>query len=200
MQLAVDTVEPLSSIAEDTELVPDDAMGNDLEPERQEMQHIHADDQPAEADPTKEIAMILPTPAQRSAIHRAHVNLGHPVKSEFLRALRISGMAQGLRQWIKHHYSCPACESCRKPGVRRPAVLSRSFAFNVVVGFDSVELHAPGLPGEWYLNVVCWGSRYQQLYRMGDSPNSEAACRGLMTWIRCYGLMEAAVIDGGSEA
>eukprot|EP00971_Amphidinium_carterae_P349029 6490808-Amphidinium_carterae.1 len=156
-------------------------------------------DQPAEPLEVPEVAIQTPTPAQRTAIHRAHVNLGHPTKAEFLRALRISGMAQGLRLWIKHHYSCPACDSCRKPGVRRPAILSRSFAFNVVVGFDSVELHAPGLPGDWYLNVTCWGSRYQQLYRMGDSPTSEAACKGLMTWVRSYGLMEAAVIDGGVE-
>eukprot|EP00971_Amphidinium_carterae_P346453 6487908-Amphidinium_carterae.2 len=194
-QYAVNPEQPLSSIAEDAEI----AEAEEGPGQHQEIEHLHAEDQPMGQGSEKEIVIRAPTPTQRAAIHRAHVNLGHPTKSEFLRALRISGMAQNLRLWIKYHYTCPACESCRKPGVRRPAILSRSFAFNVVVGFDSVEIHAPGLPGEWYLNVTCWGSRFQQLYRMGESPTSEAACAGLMTWVQCFGLMEAAVIDGGPE-
>eukprot|EP00971_Amphidinium_carterae_P287188 5700972-Amphidinium_carterae.2 len=63
---------------------------------------------------------------------------------------------------------------------------------------DARNIHASATPPR-YLNVTFWGSRFQQLYRMGESPTFEAACKGLMRWIRCFGLMEAAVIDGGVE-
>eukprot|EP00971_Amphidinium_carterae_P214678 4260252-Amphidinium_carterae.2 len=82
-QFAVD----LPSIAEDTEVAAED------EGTRQEIEHLHAKDQPAEQAGVPEVAIQTPTPAQRTAIHRAHVNLGHTTKAEFLRALRISGMA-----------------------------------------------------------------------------------------------------------
>eukprot|EP00971_Amphidinium_carterae_P114511 2268863-Amphidinium_carterae.1 len=111
-QYAVDSEQPLATVSEDAEITAAD------EGQHQEPEHLHAEDQPEEpaTEVTRNIAMQVPTPTQRAAIHRAHVNLGHPAKPEFLRALRISGLAQGLRLWIKEHYSCPACESSRKPG------------------------------------------------------------------------------------
>eukprot|EP00971_Amphidinium_carterae_P154035 3054661-Amphidinium_carterae.1 len=45
------------------------------------------------------IAIEEPTPQQRQAIHRAHVNLGHPRLSEFLWALKLAGVGYKVRLW-----------------------------------------------------------------------------------------------------
>eukprot|EP00971_Amphidinium_carterae_P263155 5221249-Amphidinium_carterae.1 len=168
------------------------------EEEPQAPQRWLPSDGPEEAH-VPEVTMLIPTPAQKAAIHRAHCNLGHPKNDEFLRALRLAGVSAGLRQWIKREYTCGSCQSNRPAGIRRPAFLPRSYGFNIVIGLDTIELHPPNLPSEAYLNVVCWGSRLQQVYRMGPTPTAEGARRGLATWIKTYGVPEVTVVDGGPE-
>ena len=140
------------------------------------------------------------SPEQQAAVRRAHVNLGHPRRSEFLRALRLARVRPGVRKWVKHCFSCPECEANRRPSLRRPAMLARSYSFNKVVGVDAIEVHVSNLVAEHYLNMVCWGTRLQLAGRMGSSTTAEAALKQFMLqWVHHFGYPELCVVDQGSE-
>ena len=85
----------------------------------------------------------VPNRDQVRILRRIHVNLGHPTKEEFLRALRLGRARPGVLRWVKSEFRCPECEANRKQGVRRPATIGRSYRFNHVVGVDVVFLADP---------------------------------------------------------
>eukprot|EP00971_Amphidinium_carterae_P212354 4214571-Amphidinium_carterae.1 len=108
----------LPPVPEDTELT-DEQIESSEGPEDSQEQHMQETIQHralAKRLPNS-ITIQEPTPAQRQAVHRAHVihdvNLGHPRQAEFLRALKLAGVELQLRLWAKHHYKCGACESSR---------------------------------------------------------------------------------------
>eukprot|EP00971_Amphidinium_carterae_P014803 292219-Amphidinium_carterae.2 len=118
------------------------------------------------------IAIEEPTSAQKAALHKAHINLGHPRQQEFLRALRLAGISLSLRLWVRDFFKCPACESMRIGGLRRPAILPRTFAFNV--------------------SLAIW------LFR-GTSVSTEDAKAALASWVAHFGVPHAVQSDDGPE-
>ena len=100
----------------------------------------------------------LLTEEQKRVIHKIHVNCGHPSKDEFMRALRLSRARPKVLHYVRKYYTCPACEARGKvPRPRPPASLPRTFRFNETVGIDLFELE-----GKVFVNMICWGTLYQQ--------------------------------------
>eukprot|EP00971_Amphidinium_carterae_P265984 5276297-Amphidinium_carterae.1 len=144
------------------------------------------------------ISVEVPTSAQQRAIHRAHCNLGHCSVQKLARA----GVRHGVRLWTLREFRCNECEQ-RGRVVRRLAALARSYQFNQVVGVDTVHIHIEPYPAQAWLNVVCYGTRFQQLYFLpleSDVPTAEAALEALETgWFTVFGLPETILTDLGSE-
>ena len=150
-----------------------------------------------------EVTLEVPTSSQKSALLRAHCNLGHPQVKYFVRALRLAGIRKGISLWVQKHFHCPACAAWRPKSVRRPAALPRSYELNRVVGCDTVFIHLGICSPEAWLNIVDWGTRFQQAARfnlIGDPPCSEDALQGLLTsWCQVFGFPETVIVDAGSE-
>eukprot|EP00971_Amphidinium_carterae_P106667 2113144-Amphidinium_carterae.1 len=186
-------------MTQDLPAIPENEVIEDKPEELQPMpENLQPLDEPSEQS-LQYIPVIEPTNEQKSALHRAHVNLAHPKKPEFLRALRLAGVSPSIRQWVKLKYRCDICEANRPAGIRRPALLSRTYAFNVVVGMDSLMVKGNNLEPQWFLNMSCWGTRLQQVYLQGPTVTAEAVTRGFMQWVRAYGVPEVCCIDGGPE-
>lgn len=95
----------------------------------------------------------------------------------------------------------PECATKRKPGVRRPATLPRYYAFNRVVGLDTVEIDnwARSTLEPW-LNIVCWGVVYAMSERVGESAKAALTWQAFdSAWLGHYGKPEVCVTDGGLE-
>ena len=52
----------------------------------------------------EEVTLETPTSAQKSALLRAHCNLGHPQVKDFVRALRLAGIRKGIRLWVHNTF------------------------------------------------------------------------------------------------
>eukprot|EP00971_Amphidinium_carterae_P120744 2392302-Amphidinium_carterae.3 len=148
--------------------------------------------------PTK-VVVQEPTAAQKAALHKAHVNLGHPRIQEFLRALRLAGISLALRLWVKDFFKCPACQSMRVSGLRRPAVLPRTFAFNVCVLLDSFEVAPERLPPMHFVLIVDAGTRYIYAHFAGPSVATEHCKAALTAWIAHFGTPHTVQTDDGPE-
>ena len=55
---------------------------------------------------------------------------------------------------------------------------------------------------EWWLNCVCWGTGYQQVWRLGGDDSKEASSvwnAFVKCWTRIFGEPEILVVDPGLE-
>ena len=69
-------------------------------------------------------------PEQRREVMRTHINLNHPAKAEFVRALKHAGAKPSVLRWTKDHFTCPQCAAHPRPNSARPALL-RALQVNV---------------------------------------------------------------------
>ena len=135
--------------------------GADIEPEEAEEANPPEVVPPPENEPQDEydvpIGDDVPNSEQQRLLRTIHINLGHPSKPDFCRALRHGKCRPGAIEWVKKHFRCPECETSKRAGIRRPATIARSYRFNHVVGADLVFLEDPEAPGQKmaWLNVVC---------------------------------------------
>eukprot|EP00971_Amphidinium_carterae_P336232 6472477-Amphidinium_carterae.2 len=175
-----------------------------------ELEELAEEDELSRAEPvpldeaprmtTKEAVEEIPTTQQKAVIRKIHVNLGHPPLTELLRALRLAKVRVGLRLWVKNKFYCEECHLNKKPSLRRPSMLPRSYTFNRVIGIDCLEIKTGSLSGEHYVNMVCWGTRLQVVTRIGVSLSAEAVLhKFLQTWVMVYGWPEQIICDQGSE-
>eukprot|EP00971_Amphidinium_carterae_P349984 6491327-Amphidinium_carterae.1 len=161
-----------------------------------------ADELRATNDWTDEVVMETPTEAQKKSILRAHCNLGHCAVPQLVRAMKLAGVRPGIRLWTKKEFRCNECES-RGRIVKRPATLSKSFQFNQVVGVDTIHVTVGDQTMQLWLNIVDFGTRYQQAAPMTsetENPTSEAALEAFeASWMSVFGLPETILTDLGSE-
>eukprot|EP00971_Amphidinium_carterae_P121858 2413179-Amphidinium_carterae.3 len=145
--------------------------------EEEEWKHAAMDINAVPQEGTESEAVVSEQPSreQRAALLRAHRNLRHPPLQEFLRALRLAQVRPSVRKWVKESFRCEECNVHRAPSLRRPAVLPRSYAFNKVVGVDCLQLSSPLFGTEWWVNCVCWGTRFKQLEISGDGGDTVSA-------------------------
>eukprot|EP00971_Amphidinium_carterae_P061742 1222724-Amphidinium_carterae.1 len=147
----------------------------------------------------KTVTVQEPTSAQKAALMKAHINLGHPRQAEFLRALRLAGITLSLRLWVRDFFKCPACQSLRVGGLRRPAVLPRTFAFNVGIAMDSFEIAPERLPPMHFVLIVDIGTRYIYAHFAGTSVASEHSKAALAAWTLHFGVPHVVQTDDGPE-
>eukprot|EP00959_Pyramimonas_sp_CCMP1952_P021717 457675-Pyramimonas_sp.AAC.1 len=83
-------------------------------------------------------------PDLKREVERLHVNLGHPRREDFLRALRIAGARVDVLRWVRDGFRCDQCESHARPGWRRKAHLPHTYAFNKMVAIDLFYLDIDG--------------------------------------------------------
>ena len=92
---------------------------------------------------------------------------------------------------------CPVCESRVRPDTRRPGVLPRSMKFNQV-GCDLFEFDEFGY-SVVILNMICWGTGYQQACRVPDNTSASVARDFATHWHKHYWMPELPITDQGPE-
>eukprot|EP00971_Amphidinium_carterae_P351544 6492158-Amphidinium_carterae.1 len=85
---------PPDNLDEHLDVLPSEEL-LDLAKDDQMRRHLTNRDEQKQLPKT--VSVREPTAAQKAAIHKAHINLGHPRPQEFLRALRLAGISLALR-------------------------------------------------------------------------------------------------------
>ena len=133
-------------------------------------------------------------------IQRLHVNLGHPSRDDFVRALRMARAREEVWRYVKNEFKCDVCMAHQRPKSNRPATIPRHYTPGRTVGVDVV--YFPGVaPNETLpvLNIVDWGSCYQMLEPLDKVAAEEVWNRFMKSWGRTFGIPEVVVVDQGRE-
>ena len=129
-------------------------------------------------------------------IEKAHRGLGHPHKERFLRILR-AGKASRLIMELAKRFECSQCREEQRPRPWRRAAPPRDFAFNEVVGVDTITL-------KHYekrilcLNCICWGTRYQLIIPL-KGKTAVHVREAYRTWVKLFGAPKVVKPDLGRE-
>ncbi|CAE7192912.1 unnamed protein product [Symbiodinium sp. CCMP2592] len=108
----------------------------------------------------------VPTKSEKEAMDRLRRNLGHPSARDLARALAVSRAPAHLIKFAKEDYRCASCEAHKAPKWNRPTTVPRSYAPNVVVGLDLMQIpNHDGTQALWMLNMVCMGTSFQLVER-----------------------------------
>eukprot|EP00971_Amphidinium_carterae_P349673 6491144-Amphidinium_carterae.1 len=136
----------------------------------------------------------------QTAIQRLHDNLGHPDLRRFLRTLRRAGIRPEVLRWISTNFRCASCEATRRPPHRNPAIAPRTFGVNQLVGLDLVELLSPvSRENEFFLNVTCWGSGFNQMLRVPSKYADDVWAAYVNHWVTWMGHANTLIVDQGRE-
>ena len=140
------------------------------------------------------------TRKEKGLIQRLHVNLGHPRKEDFYRALKMSRARAEILTYVKREFKCDHCTQHQEPKSARPATIPKGYAPNRVVGVDVV--YFPGInPREQkpILNIIDWGTCYQTLEPVPDLLSDSIWSAFVRSWLRTFGMPEMIVMDQGRE-
>ena len=155
-------------------------------------------DSEEEADPT-----AVPRGVSRSdkaLIKKLHVNLGHPSREDFARALRMSRAREEVWQYVKTEFKCDVCDSKVLPKPARPSTIPKHFETCKTVGVDVVFMPSfdpnKTIP---VLNVVDWASCYQCLEPLDNNSSKAAWLAFQRSWCRTFGNPQILVMDQGTE-
>ena len=143
-----------------------------------------------------------PTRQQLIDLKIAHDNSGHPSPSDFARMIKLGNGKPELVRWVKHNFKCDDCEANKRPKSRRPSAVPKTYRFNHVVGIDLLEAKDPDGIRCFHLNVLCWGTSFQQVKIVcGDNTKTAENVWNtfLDTWVRVFGLPDILVLDPGTE-
>ena len=116
--------------------------------------------------------------------------------------LRRGNANPDVANWVRKHFRCEECEANQRPKARRPAAVPRTYRFNHVVGIDLVEIKDINNDRKFWLNVICWGSAYQQVYSLltdGRKTPENVFHTFVETWVRIFGMPEMIILDPGTE-
>ena len=133
-------------------------------------------------------------------LKKLHVNLGHPSREDFTRALRLARAREEIWRYAQKEFKCDVCEAHQKPKLNRPATIPRCYAPGRTVGVDVV--YFPGVkPNETIpvLNMTDWGSCYQMLEPLEKTTAEHVWSRFSRSWGRIFGAPELVVVDQGQE-
>ena len=138
--------------------------------------------------------------ADKRLIRKLRINLGHPSREDFVRALRMSRAREEVWRYVQKEFNCDLCKSQKKPDLNRPAVIPRSYAPGRTVGVDVV--YFPGVaPNETIpvLNIIDWASCYQVLEPLDGVSAEHVWWKFMKAWGRIFGIPEMVVMDQGRE-
>eukprot|EP00971_Amphidinium_carterae_P147531 2923798-Amphidinium_carterae.1 len=143
-----------------------------------------------------------PSTKERKAIELLHRNLAHPPSAKLAKVMKIGGVRPEVWKWVKAEFQCEECEKHKPPQPRIPAKLPAVWRLNAILGVDVVFLALPGdskSEAPW-LNIVDWGTGFQQVDKIDGQLNAHTAwrafCRG---WIRMFSAPSICVTDQGLE-
>ena len=144
-----------------------------------------------------------PTKQQLADLKIAHDNAGHPTASDFARLIKLGNGRPEVYKWVKKNFRCDECEAHRKPKAKRPSAVPKTYRFNHVVGIDLVQVSPPdGGSKKNFLNIICWGSSYQQVKIVGgdNAKTAENVWNTIVdAWLRIFGCPDILVLDPGLE-
>ena len=143
------------------------------------------------------------TTQEKKAILRAHVNLGHPSQSEFVRLLKAAGCRPDVISYVQREFSsCSGCDLEKRPPTRLPASTPRTYDFNVVVGVDVLFVHGLDNRTEHpVLNITCHGTLYSTFGLIDHTRRSAQLTFKAFDrlWLRTFGPPEFMILDQGTE-
>ena len=180
-----------------------DAVKNELPDERIENDDNAEPSSDEEEEPGARHPNFEPSAAQLRDLKIAHDNAGHPNNADFARMIKLGNGKKEIVQWVRKNFKCEECEAHKRPKARRPAAVPKSYRFNHVIGIDLIEIK--GLRGnkEYWCNIHCWGTSYQQVKILegdGAHKTAEATWNTFVdTWVRIFGFPEILVCDPGKE-
>ena len=177
------------TMLDDTREKPQEETGEDEQLAARDLRELNIDEQGHDQDGEYE-----PKPDLRRELYRLHRNLGHPDIKSFVRALRHAGVRADIIRWTKRSFSCPICESRKKPKMQRPAHLTRQMGFNEVVGMDLFFIRR-----QPWLNILCWGTLYQWVEKLNDKSAETVTKAFMKSWCAHYGAPQMLIVDQGGE-
>ena len=184
----------------DPEELIDQAQEREAEQDRiLELQPAGADDE-EEEDQEDPVIPSGVTRKEKGLLQRLHVNLGHPSKEDFYRALKMSRARPEVLKYVKKEFACDHCTQHQNPKSARPSTIPKGYTPNRVVGIDTVFF--PGInPRDQkpVLNIIDWGTCYQMLEPVPDMQSSSIWNSFVKSWLRTFGMPEMIVMDQGRE-
>ena len=138
--------------------------------------------------------------SDKRKIRKLHINLGHPSKEDFVRALRMARAREEVWKFVKEEFQCDLCKAHQKPTLNRPAAIPKQYEPGRTIGVDVV--YFPGVePNETIpvLNVTDWGSCYQALEPLDNVSAEEVWWKFMRCWGRVFGIPEVVIVDQGRE-
>ena len=158
------------------------------------------DEKAEEAEEDEEVNPRGVSEADKRLVRRLHVNLGHPARNDFCRALRMGKAREEVIKYVKNQFSCDLCSGQERPKAARPSTIPRHFETGKVVGVDVV--YFPGLePSQSVpvLNIIDWASCYQMLEPLEEKSAQHVWTKFQQSWARTFGMPELIVVDQGRE-
>eukprot|EP00435_Cladocopium_sp_Y103_P053328 s859_g17.t1 len=136
----------------------------------------------------------------KALIRKLHVNLGHPSKEDFARALRMSRAREEVWRYVKDEFSCDVCKSKVLPKPARPSTIPKHYETCKTVGVDVVYMPSQdpnkNIP---VLNVIDWASCYQTLEPLENTSSKTVWLAFQRSWCRTFGSPQIVVVDQGTE-
>eukprot|EP00971_Amphidinium_carterae_P348932 6490749-Amphidinium_carterae.1 len=126
-----------------------------------------------------------PSAKELKALELLHRNLGHPPSHKLAKVLKLGGVRSDVWKWVKDSFTCDECTRMRPPKPNIPARLPTVWRLNAILGIDVAFVAPPGgnkSETPW-LNVVDWGTGYQQVDQVDGQLNAHTAWRA---FCRCW--------------
>ena len=138
------------------------------------------------AEPTEaDTAAPQISESQKRLVQRVHINIGHPPKDRFLRALRAAGALPQILHYVHNEYQCDDCRLRQRPGFHRKAQLPRTFSFNKVVCLDFLYVKWRDLNVAVF-NMVDLGTGFQVAVRapIAECAQQQTQAQGLQAMLQ----------------
>ena len=150
------------------------------------------------ADLRHDLLQQIPKEIRRQ-VRKAHVGLGHPSKTTFLRMMKLGGASPAALEYAKA-WQCPICLECSRPGQPQEASSQpRPFGFGKCVCCDLKYLHDADRVHHVALSMVDAGTSWHCAILLKNRRPEHVSQKVLEAWIVHYGAPEMFVVDQGGE-
>ncbi|CAE7707379.1 RE1 [Symbiodinium sp. CCMP2592] len=133
--------------------------------------------------------------AVRQGLIKAHCNLGHPSKEDFIRFLKLGGAKQEVLEavpWMK----CMTCAHARRPSAHRTTNIPPcQVTFGDEVQLDCICVHDSAKQAYWFLSVIDRATSYHIVEILRDHSPEELYRAFDRGWARWAGPPIRATVD-----
>ena len=150
------------------------------------------------ADLRHDVMQKIPKEIRRQ-VRKAHVGLGHPSRTTFLRMMKLGGASPAALEYAKA-WQCPVCQESSRPGQPQEASSqTRPFGFAKCVCCDLKYLHDADRAHHIALSMVDAGTSWHCATLLKNRRPEHVSQKALEAWIVHYGAPEMFVVDQGGE-